>query len=374
MSRDWLLLPMIGVLTVIVMAVSAEWIARRQFSISSTDLESCLVLTDIAAGVHGIPNAVCQEKMLESPLVEYRLDAAGYRSGSVAEHKSPGTYRIVMIGSSLAMGERVPFEQSVAALLPQELSRQRGRKIELYNEGMAYGFARNADVRFQDALAAEPDLILWLITPLDIEKAGFTFVKNAFSKPASSASRLDAYKNAVLDAIRKHGGDIVIGQALRHWLYELQSQSQYIRTYLLNRPDEGEAGFLRTQPSAEWRAHLAEFDHYAADMAARASAAGVPLAVAFAPNRVQAAMISAGEWPPGFDPYAFAAQLRDLTLSHGALYVDILADFRALPGPEHGYYPLDGHPNAQGQAVLARLIAQRLGGAIPEVPATASAN
>jgi lysophospholipase L1-like esterase len=61
-------------------------------------------------------------------------------------------------------------------------------------------------------------------------------------------------------------------------------------------------------------------------------------------------------------------------LSHGALYVDILADFRALPGPEHGYYPLDGHPNAQGQAVLARLIAQRLGGAIPEVPATASAN
>jgi len=180
-------------------------------------------------------------------------------------------------------------------------------------------------------------------------------------------------KNAILKGIRERGGSIVVGNALRHWLYEFQSQRQYIRSFLLNRPDEGEAGFLKGQLSPQWQAHVSEFDSYAADIEQQAKAAGVPFAATFAPNRVQAAMISLGEWPPGFDPYQLDRTLRSIVTSHGGTYIDILPDFRTLLGPEHLYYPLDGHPDAQGQAVLAELLAKQLaGGAIPELKASTS--
>jgi hypothetical protein len=367
--RDWILLPLLAFLTVSIIAVSAELIARRFFSESTSSLDSCLVLNEPATGIRGIPNSMCREKTLESPLVEYRLDGAGFRSGSDYGSKPAGAYRIVMIGSSVAMGERVPFEKSLAALLPEELSRQSGRKIELYNEGMAYGFPRNSALRFQDALAAKPDLILWVLAPMDIERVGFTYAKNSFSKPASSDGSINALKNAMLDKIRKNGGTIVVGNALRHWLYELQSQSQYVRSYLLNKSDESEAGFLRASLSPDWTAHVKEFGAYAADIEERAKSAEVPFVATFAPNRAQAAMISLGEWPAGFDPYRLDEQLRSIITSHGGMYLDILPEYRLLPSPEHLYYPLDGHPDAAGHAALAGLLANALGSAVPELRA-----
>jgi hypothetical protein len=367
--RDWVLLPLLALLTVSVIAVSAELVARRFFSETSTSLDDCLVLTEPATGIQGIPNSVCREKSLESPLVEYRLDGAGFRSGAVDGSKRAGVYRIVIIGSSVAMGERAPFEQSLAALLPEALSRQTGRKIELYNEGMAYGFPRNSALRFGDALAAKPDLILWVLTPMDIERVGFTYEKNAFSKRELPDGRLGTLKNAILDDIRKNGGTIVIGNALRHWLYELQSQSQYVRSYLLNKSDDSEAGFLRATLSPVWSAHLKEFDAYAAEIEGRSISAGVPFVATFAPNRAQAAMISLGEWPAGYDPYRLDHELRSTITSHGGVYLDILPEFRMLPSPEHLYYPLDGHPEASGYAALAALLANALSGAVPDLRA-----
>lgn len=374
--RDWVLLPLLALLTISAISVSAELIARRFFSESTTSLDSCLVLNEPATGIRGIPNSVCWEKTLESPLVEYRLDGAGYRSGSaIYGPKTPGVYRIVMIGSSMVMGERVPFDKSLAALLPEELSRRAGRKIEVYDEGMAYGFAGNTALRFQDALAMKPDLILWVLMPLDIEKAGFTYVKNAFKRPPSSDGAIDAAKNAILAVIRRHGGDIVIGRALRHWLYEFQSQSQYIHSYLLNKPDVGETGFLRATFGPVWSAHLKEFDAYAADIAGKAHSAAVPLVATLAPNRAQAAMISLGEWPAGFDPYRLDRELQSVITRQGGIYLDILPEFRMLPSPEHYYYPLDGHPDAAGHAALAGVLAEVLGnGAIPELRAAGRAS
>src|ERR1700730_10228602 len=93
--RDWILLPLLGLLTITLISVSAELVARRTFSESETSIESCLVLTDPANGVRGISNSVCWDKSLESPLIEFRLDGAGYRSGMESTAKSPGTYRIV---------------------------------------------------------------------------------------------------------------------------------------------------------------------------------------------------------------------------------------------------------------------------------------
>jgi hypothetical protein len=367
--RDWLLLPAIGLATVLVLAASMELVARRLFSTTTTSFDDCLILSEPATGIRGIPNSVCREKIMESELVEYRLDSAGFRSAPVSKPKPPGVYRIVMIGSSLATGERVPVEKTLAALLPVALARQSGRRVELYNEGMAYGFPRNTALRFDAVLAAEPDLILWLLTPTDVERVRFAYTKTAFDKPAATDGAMSALKTAVLGKIRKAGGTIVIGHALRHWLYEMQSQNQYVRAYTLGKPEDSEAGFLRAKLSADWMARVKEFGVYAADIQTRARAAGVPLVATLTPNRAQAAMISLGEWPAGLDPYSLNQQVQAEITRTGATYLDILPGFRSLPSPEHFFFPLDGHPDAAGHAALSGLLTHALGDAVPELRA-----
>jgi len=71
--------------------------------------------------------------------------------------KPPGTYRIVMLGSSQAAGVHVQrgrhLMEGVAAA---ELSRQTGRKVELYNEGMWARYPHVLDLSFNEVLAAQP--------------------------------------------------------------------------------------------------------------------------------------------------------------------------------------------------------------------------
>lgn len=371
--RDWILLPLICLLTLFFAAVSAESIANRVFNSSETSLNSCLVLNDASTGVRGIPNSVCWEKIPEGQWTEYRFDKCGYREGIECGPKPPGTYRIVMVGSSFALGENVPVEKAFATLLPAELSRQTGRRVELYNEGMGYGFARNTALRFNDVLAAQPDMVLWILTPLDLEVTPDSLSKNlppalpeSAGKPLSMARAWYLLKTAyvndsISEVLRAHFNRTQSALLLRHLLYE--SQSLYVKSFLMGSED---ADFLRINPSAEWLNKLKEFDSDAAEVESRAAAAKVPLVAVLVPNRAQAAMISMGEWPVGYNPYKLNDQVRSIVTSHGGIYCDILPGFRALPNPEQYYFPVDGHPNAEGHTIISALLARELtNGAVP---------
>jgi hypothetical protein len=129
-----------------------------------------------------------------------------------------------------------------------------------------------------------------------------------------------------------------------------------------------EVGFLRTEPSAEWRERLVQLSGVAAENEARAKAAGVRLVAVLVPNRAQAAMISMGQWPAGYDPYKLGDDVRSIIVSHGGTYIDILPGFRHVPNPEQYYLPVDGHPDAGGHAILSGLLANELtSGAVPEL-------
>jgi hypothetical protein len=167
--RDWILLPLLSLLTICLTAGCTEFIARRAFAVSKTSIAAGCMMGDSLTGRRIIPNSVCWEKTGESRLTEYRFNNCGHRTGMECGPKPPGTYRIVMVGSSIAMGAWVPREKTFAALLPMELSRRTGRKIELYNESIAAETPNANALRFDDVLAVEPDLILWVITPWDVQ-------------------------------------------------------------------------------------------------------------------------------------------------------------------------------------------------------------
>jgi hypothetical protein len=381
--RDWVILPLLGLLTIVLMASSTEFAARQLFSQSKTTNETCL-FPDLSNGVRAIPNSVCWEKAPEDGWVEYKFDSCGYRSGMTCGPKSPGTYRLVAIGSSTAMGARVAFDKTMAALLPKELSRLTERRVELYNEGMGFGFARSTALRFSNVLAAKPDLILWVLTPLDVDFATYPMPETPSEGPERAAGVRThigdrSIRTLIMDTVHERIGNIESGIALRHLLYEHESQKNYIQSSLaLTRGDHPhslsvyeDTGFLNARLDPRWELHLREFDTYATDVEAKAKAANVPLVAVLVPNRAQAAMLSLGEWPPGYDPYKLDDEVRAIIERHGGTFIDILPDFRTVPNPERHYFPVDGHLDANGQAMISGFLAKALtSGAVPALKAT----
>ncbi len=364
--RDWILLPALCLLTCLLMLFASEFIAARFFQETNTSGEDCMVLSNASKGFGGIPNCVCWEKIREGNLVNYRLNSSGYRSNTNFGPKSPGTFRIVVIGSSYAVGLRVSVEEAFVTRLASELSQLTGKKIEVLNLGMS-GITASPSIvsqRFQDALALQPDLILQILNSWDIQMQSVKMpTKVQIATPVTHLSRYGELKNIFSD---HHLG---IGIMVRHFLY--QSQTQYVKTSLMNIETSNYTGFLKSDFDDDWKKHLSDFEKNDESIEKRVKAAGVPMVNVFLPIRVQAAMISMGEWPAGYDPYKLDDDLRSIITSHGGTYIDILPEYRNIPNPEQGYYPYEGHLNPLGHATIAHLLAQQLtSGVIPTLDAT----
>ena len=358
-----MILPLVGLLTIIVLSLSTEVIARQVFPVSDT-LGGCLVF-DATTGVRGIPNSSCWYRRAEHPLTEYRFNNCGHLTETACDSLKPaGTYRIVMVGSSYGMGLGVARNETFAVRLPMALSQRLGRKVELYNESMYWGTPLSVTLRFKEVLAAKPDAILWELTPWDIGHVSDLGLAAANEEKAPDSSRYAQAARALSTAYRVITTFGRTSLVIRNLLF--RSQSQYINAYLLT-PDS-ESGFLKSDLSVFWKTRLRQFDLYAADITKQASAAGVPVVVVMLPNRALAAIISRGEWPSGIDPDRFNRELRSIVEHHGGTYIDILPDFQSIPNPEQHYYPVDDHPDASGHAILARLLERKLtSGVVPEL-------
>jgi len=273
-----------------------------------------------------------------------------------------------MAGSSFAVGARVQEDKTVAELLPVELTRMTGRKVELYNAAIYRVRPVTIAQRFNEVLAAKPDVILWVIAPLDIKETADVLPggmrvaepKGFVAKVLNRVKILFAAKSGP-NPIRDIWDRSQTALVLRHFLY--RSQSQYVNSFLMG---DDNAGYLKDDQTPDWKRHEQDFDRSAAVIEERARAAGVPLVAVLVPGRAQAAMISMGQWPAGYNPYKLGDELRAIVTSHGGIYVDILPDFRAIPNPEQYYFPVDGHPDAEGHAMITDILARELTrGAIP---------
>ena len=385
--RDWILLPLLSLLTLGCVLFAVEWSARRLFRESKTAVLSCLVVNDPKTGVRAIPNTACSEKIFESGMVEYKFNNCGHRTAQPCGAKPPGVFRIVLLGSSFAEGMRVPQEQTFAGRLPAELSRITGRKVEIYNEAMQWGTPSSTDLRIDAILAAQPDLVLWTLTPWDIENvslilpyvAGKQEVRlDTGSAPVVPEAAPHGLRQRILAAMHKYGspsgmihaawerisGPIEATRSvvlLQHYLYK--SPSQYVQHYLMLKDS---AGFLRTPTPPAWDVRLQKFDGDFALVADRMHTAGVPMVAVLLPHRAQAVMVSAGAWPSGYDPAHLDRALQPIIEKHGSTYVDVLQDFRSVPHPGSLYLPIDGHMNVLGQAVMTQVLAKELtSGAVP---------
>ena len=376
-KRDWIMLPAIGVLTIVVVFGTAEFVARQLFYPAQTDMRNCLVL-DPETGMRGVPNTTCWDKTFETLLTEYKFNNCGDRAGMECGPKPKGVYRIVMSGASAAFGLRVEREKTFAALLGAKLSEATGGTVELYNQSVFahatdWGDRRVVSQRLDKIVSAQPDLIMVVLTQQDIRTADQLLPPGPEGKSLSLRGWARIKSKLGADSLKELPADIMNESRalfmLRHYLYE--SQSQYVKAWLM----EGDTnGYLRANFSDFWLKNLGLFDLYAAQVEERAKAAGAQFVVVLVPDRAQATIVSMGEWPAGYDPYQLGDQLRAITTRHGGVFVDILPGFHDVPHPERHYYPIDGHPDPEGSAIISRLLFKELtNGSIPALTAAGQA-
>ena len=353
-------LAVVCLLTFGLLAASVEFLARQIFRRSATQVWSCFAPSAAATGIRPIPNSVCWEKLPESPLVEYRFNACGHRTTAGCGPKPEGAVRVVLIGSSQVLGYQVPYDETFAFRLEHMLSAASGRQVEVDNQGVLFGTPRATSLRFGEALADKPDLILWTLSPWDVQNVIQTQDVLPLAEVDRNGGPPPPKWRRYLNALRKDGiKKLLLGTRsvlmMQHLLY--LSPSQYMKNYLMQADDPGI--FAREAPPA-WRKRWSDLDAIARDMEEQAKAAGIPFAVTAVPDLAGALMLVSGDWAPQLDPRAFGDRIRSIAERHGGVYLDVLSGFRQAPDPERLYYVVDGHMNPEAHALLSRLLADRL--------------
>lgn len=346
--RDYVLLPLLSLLTVLLMFGAAETISRLTFV--ERERDACMA-PDPLLGTRFRPNCTSRVKAAEGPWVENHYNDCGYRTPEPCGPKPAGGTRIAVLGSSMAQGYLVRYPETFAARAETQLAAGCRRPVEFQNlASIGYVWNRLA-ARVGDALALRPDAGVIIIVPFDLQQTETPPIAVDAPEPREESPLKR------LDSLAANSRALVAAQ---HFLFS--RPDLYVQLYLRY---GDRADFLRPPFGPRWQQRLDDFDHLLAGIADRFHLAQVPLFLVYVPQRAQATLLAAHQAPDGVDPYAFGGRIGEIARRYGVHYVDLSATFSRIPGAADMYYPVDGHLNGRGDAILARAVATTLRRNVP---------
>jgi hypothetical protein len=351
--RDYVLLPAICVLTVVLMFVVSEMGTRLVWP-AAREGKDCH-REDAALGMVNVPNCTMRIKVPETSWITYHYNECGFRSTEACGPKPPGTRRVAVLGTSFAEGTSVAYGDSFGALSAARLTRACHGPVEFQNLGVYDLPLRKVLTRIDQTIALQPDATVLVVAPFDLEKlnlpddapAGLT--KVAATAAPGTAGAPAASRPDLLTRVKEMVQDSRAITVAEHFMFE--NPDIQIPMYL-HYGDK--ADFLRPPFSPAWQHRLAVFDQLIGDTAQRLRAAGVPLVLVVIPQRTQAELLAMKHRPPGIDPFALERAMRAISQKHGVQYVDLFTEFSHETHPAHFYYPVDNHLNEDGSRAVAR--------------------
>lgn len=256
----------------------------------------------------------------------------GYRDRDHAEKKPAGTFRIVVLGDSIAAGLRVErYEETFPALL-EELLRKAGVAAEVINFGVSgYNTRQEVETLKDKGLRFDPDLVLLAYTLNDRERMDGDILKTlleAEGKSPESAGARGAHPLLVRSA-----------------LYRL------VRFRVLPQPQAVPA---ESQEAVDKGVERISGDTVApafAELARVSEAERLPVMVAVFPRFARF-----------FSRYPFRDQhdfVQGLSAQHGFHHLDLFEDFRACKRSTDEPLAVDVfHPTAAGHRCTAEAMAR----------------
>ena len=356
--RDFILLPAISFATIVAMFAGAE-LGTRIFWPAQSD-DSC----SIRGALENKPNCTATGKAAEGPLTTYHYNECGYRTNDSCGPKPPGAFRICVLGTSVSEGFNVPYDQTFTSSAAHEIGRAAGRTVQVENLAFENLSPLQCYRRLPAALGLRPDLVIYAVSPFDLEQpidpAQLADRNNpAKSDVAPTMQFKDSWTGRMRQMLMNNSRAILIAQ---HFLFS--NPETFLRVYLAH----SDTGYLQQPANPAWRLRYSNFELIIGDMASRTRQRGVPLFIMAVPSRAQAALFSPEARLTSTDPFAFGASLRTICEKTGAVYVDSLEEFSQTPHAERLFYVVDSHVNSDGHALLSRaLVRSALNGSIPSL-------
>lgn len=360
-NRDWILLPGLAVMTVVVLLVVAEGLARVGWPEDIRD--RC-----IAAPENGRPKPNCMAsiKTAEGPWVEARYNECGYRATGPCAPPPQGTARIAVIGSSTSFGYLVPFDHAWSVEAGRTITATCKRPIDVQSlipitpdQG---GFETNLGIiasRLPDAVALHPQMVALVVAPMDLfnlPEGDFdpTASKQLSNEPADPPTGLVEYTKSLLSGSRA-------ATVLQHYMF--RNEKTYTAAYLRH---GDRADFLRSPLSPQWKQRLAYLDSIVAYLSNQLKPAGVPLLLVYAPQQAQAYIIADAMELPGVEAETLDRAISGIAEHHGVIFADGADAFRGVKDVPDFFYQADGHLNAEGQTLLGHTAAAAVFAAQPD--------
>lgn len=335
--RDWILLPLLSVCTVVFLLVASELVTRYFWPAQEED--TCF------ANGRFRPNCTATVKVPEGQWSVDRYNECGYRSATNCQTKPAGAFRIVVMGSSGAHGLYIPSEETFAVKAAGALQKQSGRTVDVQNLGIPNTTPSQWYARLDEVLALHPDAVIFTVTPFDVEQT-----RTALSGSATPPLKPGVFKR-IQHAVTQSRA-VLMGQ---HLLFS--NRDRFVRFYMLY---GDKADFLRQPLTAAWQKRYADLDSIVARAADRLNAAHITFYLLAMPSRAEAALMNNPERPANTDPLSFGEQIAAIAARHGATYIDGVDALSHVSKPENFFYVVDGHIKPEGQSLIARKVGETI--------------
>ncbi len=317
-----------------------------------------------------LPNA---EMHLVWDLFPYtiRTNALGFRGPEIAPDKPDGTTRILALGDSVTVGFYVNDAQTWPRMLETQL-RGADTRAEVINAGLG-----------DTSLDTQRAIYLRYGLPLDADRLVLTFVANDIDALRGKSRAEMLAMDRRFDATTAWSEWLIFGRsAIGEWILDRATQWRVTkyrnhRQQLLRgevsgspvlagatdfaanvgifldehaRPRDGIAGY--EDYTEDQHTLIANYLYLLDDLHRHCTAQGTDLLFVYFPD-----------YPEIYDPdrrVPLNGLLREACAQRGIPFLDLLPAFRAHPDEVLHFAPLDFHPNARGNAVIARAIAEWL--------------
>jgi lysophospholipase L1-like esterase len=271
--------------------------------------------------------------------VLYRTNSAGMRGPELALRAAPGTFRIAVIGDSIAMGQGVDEADTYAARLQRDLdARGAGRRYEVMNLGIAGMNILHCVRRLVNVgLRYRPDLVIYGYTLNDIE--GPAYQRNTEEAAAAYRNLLARYQDSPSALLRAVWPRLVV---LRSALWPIPGSYEYAL----------EQNYFR-RPEA-WAQVTRGLDQLAA-ITRRSGICGV----VFIHPVIQHLRL-------GHAFQRFYARVADAARERGLYAIQAYPHFRGRDSRPLRFDVFDRHPTAEGHRLLAEALLAGLEDLPPE--------
>ena len=164
--RDFFLLPLVSLLTILLLAGVAEGVTRLIWVEQPDD--ACQYWDKLGFR----HKAFCASSMKnpEGPWVRYEYNACGYRGKESCGPKSPDVTRFAILGTSIAFGLYVPQDDLFYVRATPGLKNVLKRPVEFENLGMLGPDLGLQDKMIDEVAGLHPDGVFFIIVPFDLKR------------------------------------------------------------------------------------------------------------------------------------------------------------------------------------------------------------